>query len=256
MKLKSWLVWIAILFVSFCGLKSYAQIVVSSQDGVPPIDIDYLSPKKYEIGGITSTGNANFDQRMLNFGVGSVIEIPGDDISKSIKRLWNSGYYENIDITITNVIDNKVFLNVYLEERARLVAFGFKGTTKNEENEIREKIKLTQGNIVNDNMKQTCVNIIKNYYVEKGFYNCDVQVEEQQDPKVTRGVRLLFNIKKNKKVKIARINIIGNQEVSKAKLLKPMKETKCRHRPMTPWEPPWRLSRCAHPLSGAGKGRR
>ena len=124
MKLKSWLVWIAILFVSFCGLKSYAQIVVSSQDGVPPIDIDYLSPKKYEIGGITSTGNANFDQRMLNFGVGSIIEIPGDDISKSIKRLWNSGYYENIDITITNVIDNKVFLNVYLEERARLVAFG------------------------------------------------------------------------------------------------------------------------------------
>ena len=97
-------------------------------------------PKKYEIGGITSTGNANFDPRMLNFGIGSVIEIPGDDISKSIKRLWNSGYYENIDITITKAIDNVVFLNVNLEERSRLVAFGFKGTTKNEENEIREKI--------------------------------------------------------------------------------------------------------------------
>ncbi len=226
MKLKSWLVCIAALFISLCGLKGYAQVVVSSQDGVPPIEINYLSPKKYEIGGITSSGNANFDQRMLNFGVGSIIEIPGDDISKSIKRLWNSGYYEKIDITITNVIDNKVFLNVNLEERARLVAFGFKGTTKNEENEIREKIKLTQGNIVNDNMKQTCVNIIKNYYVEKGFYNCEVQVEEQQDSKVSRGVRLLFNVKKNKKVKIARISIIGNEEVSKAKLLKPMKETK------------------------------
>lgn len=215
------------LFISLCRVESYAQVIVSSGDEGAPIDIDYANPKKYEIGGITSTGNANFDPRMLNFGVGSIIEIPGDDISKSIKRLWNSGYYdENLEITITKVVDGIVFLNVHLEERARLVAFGFKGTSKNEENEIREKIKLSQGNVVNDNMKQTCVNIIKDYYVEKGFHNCTVDVEESQDEKVSKGVKLLFKINKGKKVKIARINIIGNVEVSKAQLLKPMKETK------------------------------
>lgn len=226
MKLKKQFVLVVIFLLSICGLRSYAQVIVSSEEAGAPIQIDYLVPKKYEIGGITSSGNANFDPRMLNFGVGSVIEIPGDDISKSIKRLWNSGYYENIDITITKVINNVVFLNVYLEERARLVAFGFKGTTKNEENEIREKIKLTQGNIVNDNMKRTCMNIITDYYVEKGFYNCQVDVQESQDEKISKGVRLLFNINKGKKVKIAKITINGNKEVSKAKLMKAMKETK------------------------------
>lgn len=232
MKKITILIFFTVFSLMLCALKSYGQVIVSSGEEGAPIELDYLNPKKYEIGGITSTGNANFDARMLNFNVGSIIEIPGDEITKSIKRLWGSGYYESIDISITKVVDGVVFLNVNLEERARLVAFAFKGTTKNEENEIREKIKLAQGNVVNDNMKQTCVNIIKGYYVDKGFYNCQVTVDESPDEKVSKGVKLLFKIAKGKKVKIAQINIIGNHEVSKAQLLKPMKETKEKFRYM------------------------
>ena len=219
---------ISLLFV--CGSAVYGQIDSSATQGEPPIQLDYSSPKLYEVGGITSTGSANFDQRMLMFGVGDLIEIPGEKISKSIKKLWETGMFEDIDISVTRRLRDVVFLNVHLVERSRLAAFAFTGTKKNEENEIREKIKLSQGNIVNDNLKQTCTNIIKKYYVEKGFYNADVTVEEKPDEKIRNAVNLVFHVQKNGRVKIETINIISDHKVSNAKLYKSMKETKARSR--------------------------
>ena len=205
---------------------SYAQVVVSSQDSVTGIAVDYSNPQTYEIGGITTSGSAGLDQRLLPFHVGEEIEIPGDKISETIKKLWNTGIYENIRISVTKVIGTTVFLDIYLEDRSRLAAFAFVGAKKNEETELRQKIKISQGNIVNDNMKTTCINMIKDYYVDKGYYNCEVVVSERPDEKLTRAVNLYFNINKGKKIKIERINFIDNNQVSNAVLLKSMKETK------------------------------
>ncbi|MBQ4433315.1 MAG: hypothetical protein II894_04055, partial [Bacteroidales bacterium] len=205
---------------------SYAQVVVSSQDSVTGIAVDYSNPQTYEIGGITTSGSAGLDQRLLPFHVGEEIEIPGDKISETIKKLWNTGIYEDIRISVTKVIGTTVFLDIYLEDRSRLAAFAFVGAKKNEETELRQKIKISQGNIVNDNMKTTCINMIKDYYVDKGYYNCEVVVSERPDEKLTRAVNLYFNINKGKKIKIERINFIDNNQVSNAVLLKSMKETK------------------------------
>lgn len=219
-----------IITLIFCNLQSYAQVIISSEERDTTVILDYNSPKTYEVGGITSSGLTSFDQRMLLFSVGDRIEIPGEKISKSIKRLWNTGMYEDIDISISRVSGDVVFLNVYLVERSRLVAFGFRGASKNEETEIRDRIKISQGNIVNDNLKKTCSNIILNYYIDKGFYNCKVTVTEEKSEKVANGVNLFFHIEKNKKVKIQSINITGNTNVSKAILTKAMRETKERSR--------------------------
>ncbi|HNW68423.1 MAG TPA: POTRA domain-containing protein [Bacteroidales bacterium] len=216
-----------VLFVLlFCQLASYAQVVVTSQDTTPSVSFDYSAPKPYEIGGITISGSGALDQRFLLFHVGETIDIPGDKISKTIKKLWSTGLYEDIKISVTKTMGKTAFLDIYLEDRSRLAAFAFNGAKKSEETEIREKIKISQGNIVNDNLKKTCINIIKDYYIEKGFYNCEISVEEKQDEKISKAVNLFFNIKKGKKVKIDRITFIGNNQVSAAKLLKSMKETK------------------------------
>lgn len=207
-----------------------AQVIIGSNAPDSLVKIDYSSPKKYEIGGITSSGTAPLENRLLSFNVGDIIEIPGDAISKSVKNLWNTGLYEDVEITATRVQGNLIFLDVRLEDRARLSAFGFKGTTKSEENDLREKLNISQGNIVNDNMKITCQNIIRKYFIDKGFYSCDIEVKELPDEKVKKAVTLLFDIKKAKKVKIDKINIRGNHNVTDATLLRAMKETKERFR--------------------------
>ena len=209
-----------------CTTVCCAQVVVTSQDSVGSVKIDYNDPRVYEIGGITVSGSGALDQRLLPFHVGENIEIPGEKITKTIKKLWETGLYENIRISVTKVIGNTAFLDIYLEDRSRLAAFGFVGAKKNEENELRDKIKISQGNIVNDNMKNTCINLIKNYYIDKGYYSCSVDVEERPDEKISRAVNLFFRINKGRKVKIERITFYGNDNASKAVLLKPMKETK------------------------------
>ncbi|MBP5710093.1 MAG: outer membrane protein assembly factor BamA [Bacteroidales bacterium] len=221
---------IAILLLTFliiiCTTNNYAQVIVSSEDNSPASEIDYSNPKTYEIGGITFSGTANFDLRRLPFGVGDKVEIPGDKISQAIKSLWNTGLYEDISVNITKIVDKTVFLDIYLEERNRLSAFTFSGSKKSEEDDIREKINIAQGNIVNDNMKNTCTNIIKNFYKEKGYYNCEVEIKEEPEEKISNAVRLHFKINKHKKVRIETITFNGNTEVNKRKLTKAMKGTK------------------------------
>ncbi len=212
------------------ALEVRSQIIVGGAASDTIVKIDYSSPKKYEVGGITSSGTAPLESRLLSFHVGDIIEVPGEAISKSVKNLWNTGLYEDVEISATRIQGNLIFLDVRLEDRARLSAFGFKGTTKSEENELREKLSISQGNIVNDNMKITCKNIIRKYFIDKGFYSCDIDIQELPDEKVKNAVTLLFDIKKSKKVKIDKININGNTEVTDAVLLRSMKETKERFR--------------------------
>ncbi|MCQ2284324.1 MAG: BamA/TamA family outer membrane protein [Bacteroidales bacterium] len=212
--------------LTICNIVGYGQVIIGSDKSDEPIKIDYANPKEYEIGGITASGTAPLDQRTLLFHVGDRISIPGDEISNSIKNLWKTGLYDDVEITITRISGDLAFLDVRLEDRARLISFGFKGTTKNEENELREKLNISQGNIINDNMKTTCVNIIRNYFIDKGFYSCTVKVQEIPDEKIKNAMSILFDIQKFKKVKISKIEINGNKGVTDAVLLRSMKETK------------------------------
>ena len=217
------------LLLSVCKLFCYGQIILTSEEDNQNINISFSDPKTYEIGGITYTGVQNFDTRLLFFKVGDQIEIPGEQISKSIKNIWKAGLYEDVEVTLTKVVDNIAFINIHLTERNRLVAFGFRGIKKNQETELRDRIKLSQGNIVNDNMIQTCVNVIKKYYVEKGFYNCAIKPEIKLDERISKGVTLIFHIDKGVKVKIDRI-LISGISIPQGRLTKVMKGTKERTR--------------------------
>jgi len=217
---------VLLIAVIFCAINGYGQIVVGGDTNKTTITIDYAHPVEYEIGGITSSGTAPLDQRVLSFHVGDRIEIPGEEISRSVKNLWKTGLYDDVEITVTRVTGNLAFIDVRLEDRARLLSFGFRGITKSEENDLREKLNISQGNIINDNMKTTCANIIRNFYIDKGFYSCTVNVQEIPDEKIKNAKSILFDINKSKRVKIAKIEIEGNKGVSDATLLRSMKETK------------------------------
>jgi outer membrane protein insertion porin family len=217
------------MLLSTCSLFCYGQVSLTATEEDAELSFNFSSPKTYEIGGITYTGAANFDTRLLLFKVGDNIEIPGEEISKSIKNIWKTGLYEDIDIMLLRIVDNVAFINVHVTERNRLVAFAFRGIKKNQETDLRDKIKLAQGNIVNENMIQTCINVIKKHFVEKGFYNCEVKPEIKPDEKISKGVNLIFNIDKGRKVKIDRI-IISGITVPQGKLTKAMKGTKERTR--------------------------
>lgn len=193
-------------------------------------DLDYARPKKYEIGGVTVQGIEFLDEKALvmisGLQVGNTISIPGDEISTSIKKLWKQGLFENIAITIDRIENDRVFLVMHLQERARLTGFSINGVKKADVDNIREKIKLVSGDVVTENLLIRTKQKIQKYYDEKGFLNAQIDIVKKADPNKPNSVIIDINIKKFNKVRISNINIYGNTEIIDDKLKNAMKETK------------------------------
>ncbi len=194
------------------------------------VRIDYKNPKEYEIGGITVTGNEFIDPSVVimvsNLMVGAKITVPGEEISKAVSNLWKQGLYGKVDIFATSVQGNFIFLNIHLEEKPRISKYAINGVSKSEATSIREKLKISQNDVLSDNLIIGSTNIIRNHFVDKGFLNVEIQHELENDTSKFNHVILDFNIDKNQKQKIKEIQIEGNQFFTDSKIKRKLKNTK------------------------------
>lgn len=205
-----------------------AQVVIGSQE----YDIDYLTPKVYEIGGITFSGAENYDTRMIllvaGLQVGDEVRVPGDKFSIAVDRLWKQGLFEDVQIYVTRILDNKIFLEIALRSRPKMSKFNFVGVKKSDSDKLREEIKITAGDVVTENLLATSRNKIRAFYLEKGYTNVKVSastmVDTAEDNKDGRVV-ITFNVDQGKRVKIDSIIFEGNKEISTNKLMQQMKNT-------------------------------
>ncbi|MCC5919527.1 MAG: BamA/TamA family outer membrane protein [Cyclobacteriaceae bacterium] len=199
-----------------------------------PINLDYSDPKRYEIAEITVDGAEFLDTNALislsGLKVGDRILIPGDDISTAIKKLWGQGIIGEIGIVITDIQDDKVWLEIQLKERPRLSRFRIEGVNKTQQSELGDKIKLMRGRILTESVEKNTEMVIKNYFKEKGYLNTEVRMEKSVDSAVSNSVRMVIHVDKNKKVRINRVNFEGNEAFDAMRLKGKLKETKERPR--------------------------
>lgn len=200
------------------------QTVVGTGGGY---DFDYLTPKTYEIGGITFEGADNFDTRVVQLvaglQVGDKIKIPGDKLSAAVDNLWKQGLFEDVQINVSRLQGNIAFLTIVIKERPRLDKFAFTGVKKGEADKLKEEINLTTGDVVTENLLRTSVNKIKGYYIGKGFTSAEVNPTTEADS--TGRLTVTFNVKRGKRVKIDSLIFTGNNNVSTTKLQSKMQNT-------------------------------
>lgn len=204
-----------------------AQIIYKPQ-ARPQVDPN--APKEYVIGGITVSGTQSLDKDVLitisKLKVGDRIKVPGDKMAASIKDLWSQGLFDDVQINITDIRQDSIFLDLYLLERPRLSKVIFRGLKKSEVDDLNEKkLKDVTGKVVNDNLIQSTSLIVKNYFVEKGYYNTEVFATQRPDSASGR-TALVLTVNKHSKVKVNSITIEGNTAISDAKIKKFMKGTK------------------------------
>lgn len=219
---------LSLILVLWLPQQGIAQIVVGSQE----YDIDYLTPKTYEIGGITFSGAENYDTRMIllvaGLQVGDNIQVPGDKLASAVDHLWKQGLFEDIQIYVTRIQGNKIFFEIALKSRPKLSNFSLKGVKKNDATKLREEMKIASGDVVTENFLTTAKNKIRAYYLEKGYTNVTVashtEVDTAQSNKDGRVV-VDFLIKPGKRVKIDSIIFTGNDSISSNKLMQKMKNT-------------------------------
>ncbi len=206
-----------------------AQIVVGGT-GNGDYDIDYLTPKKYEIGGITMQGAENLDQRMVlmvaELHVGDIVQVPGDKISGAIDKLWKQGLFEDVKIEVTNIQNDLIFLNIELVGRPKLSRFQFRGVKKSDADKLRENLNLMVGDVVTDNLMITSKNKILSYYLDKGYNNASVNVQSITDTARKNNEQILiFDVNTGKKGRIKELSFEGNEALSDTKLASAMKNT-------------------------------
>ena len=214
--------------VAFLGFGNVARAQIQIGDDLS--EIDYSRPQKYEIGGVVVEGAKFVDPTMLSMiaglRTGETISIPGDEISSGIRKIWEQGMFEDVAVNVTDFVGNKVFLQIVIKEKPRVSKFSFNGIKKSEADEIRNKINLSRGDIATDHLLTKTTRIIEDYYYNKGFYNVDIDIQQEADTTRESYINMVINIDKGPKVKIEKINLIGNENLSDGQILTAMKETK------------------------------
>ena len=207
---------------------SMAQVVVGNQE----YDLDYLTPKIYEIGGVTFKGAENYDTRMIlliaGLQVGDQIRVPGDKLATAVDRLWKQGLFEDVQIYVTRIQDNKIFFEIELRSRPKLSRFSLNGVKKGDDTKLREEMKIAVGDVVTDNLLTNAKNRIRDFYLEKGYTNVSVTTNVKEDTVLDKKdgrVLVDFIVKTGKKVKIDSIVFVGNDSISSNKLMRKMKNT-------------------------------
>ena len=196
------------------------------------VEIDYNNPKKYVVGGVKVEGNHYFspEQIIQISGLQSGIEVtaPGEEMSSIVNRLWLQKYFEDVAVVIDSLVPTRdtAYFKIAIIERPRVSRWTFSGIRNGEEKELLERLNLRRGGEFSDYVSKTASDIIKRYYKEKGFLNCEVNVTTQRDTVIKRAIRVNFGVNKGEKVKIQTITFNGAEHVKETKLVRSMKKTR------------------------------
>ncbi|MFK8102189.1 MAG: outer membrane protein assembly factor BamA [Saprospiraceae bacterium] len=222
------------LFACCCLLGFSPEVYGQVTDSIPTID--YSKPTDFEIGGIVVTGEQFSDENAIvaisGLKVGDKIRVGagGTAIPRAIKSLMRLRLFTDVQVYIQKTIGDIVFLELNVKERARLSRYSYKGVKKSYHDDLNDGLGsiLLKGGIVTENIKVSARTVIEDFYKEKGYLDVDVKVLEKIDEGISNSVQLVFDVDRNKKVKVQRISFIGNENIKSKKLRKTMDNTKRR----------------------------
>ncbi len=216
------------------ALVSVHTVQAQEPTSVDPKLLDWETakiPKEYTIAEISITGIRYLDTAIVasisGLQVGDKFMHPGNDIfAKAIANLWRQKLFSNVQIFITKIVEDKVSIEINVQERPKLGNFKFIGPKKSEAEELQGKMALAKQTIITENMRRNIIEVGTKYYREKGYQNVTVRIEEKNDPAFVNSNALTIYIDKGDKIKIENINFFGNSHIDELKLKKQLKGTK------------------------------
>ena len=185
-------------------------------------------PRLYYIRKINIHGVQYLNPDMLKSSAGLIegdsVYLPSNFISNAISRLWSQRFFSDVKIG-ADIEGDSLDLEVFLKERPRVNNWAFEGIPKGKKTDLMEKLKLRRGGELSDYVIDKNQKLIKQYWSEKGFRNAEVDVRIENDSVRPQMVNVTFVIDRKDKVKIGRINFIGNREFTDKRLRRTFKKT-------------------------------
>ncbi|HPJ54748.1 MAG TPA: POTRA domain-containing protein, partial [Bacteroidales bacterium] len=218
------------------GIPLFSQITVknaqadSTAGKQSSVVIDYSDPRECVISGLTVTGvnYLNPDQilSLTGLAMGDTVTIPGEELQTIVKRLFMQRFFSDVGVYVDSLVNDKAYININIVERPRVSQWKYEGVKKGEQTDIEEKVRLRRGSELSDYVIKSSSDLIKEYYVEKGFLNAEVTATHKEDTTIKNAVQVTFHVDRKDKVRIKEINFIGGDQLSLLKKRFAMKKTK------------------------------
>lgn len=220
---------------SIVNLPVSDSLAIKSTDTIPTKktsinDVNFSKVNTYILGGISVKGNQQFsDQSITVFSelsVGQPIKIPGDKLTAAIKKLWNSKLFSNVDVYVTKIDGNTIYLEFEVTELSKISSVTVEGVKKNKGEELIKETEFKRGAMLTENLVTTTKNYIKKKYVDKGFLKTKVTINTKVDTTDNNAEKALIVIDKGDKIKIKNLRFHGNEKFTNKKLASYLKKTK------------------------------
>ena len=199
----------------------------------------YRKGDTYIIDTITVAGLKNFSDRTVvtysGLREGQSIQVPGEEITSILKKLWNLELFSNVDLFVTGVNNGKIKLEINVEELPTLLNYKINGVKKGKAETYVKETELSQGKRLSESFLTNTKNYIQSELRKNGYLNSKINLVTIPDSIGSNQLNLNINIDKGEKIKIRDINFNGNEIFGNAKLRSKLKKTKKRF-PLRFWK--------------------
>ena len=167
--------------------------------------------------------------RFTGLSKGEMVDIPGQKISNAIKKLWETDSFSEVEVYVEDIDGQSVVLKFHLQDLMELgeVKFTGKGIGKSKNEKLAKDNNLKPGTKITNNLISTLSNKIPDEYRKKGFADAKITIKDKVNANDANLLDWTVQVDKGKRVKNAKIEFDGNEQVSDKKLRKKgFKDTK------------------------------
>jgi outer membrane protein insertion porin family len=163
----------------------------------------------FKIDRIDVVGNKKVEKEAILEKIGSKPGMTLDNflLKKDLEKIYSMKYFENVEAH-QETANGLNILQFKLKEKPIITKITFEGNDGLSDDDLKGQVKSKVFTILDTTTIKTDVQTLLKFYEEKGYFLASIDFQEKKLNE--ENIELIFNIKEFDKVKVKKINFLGN----------------------------------------------
>jgi outer membrane protein insertion porin family len=187
------------------------------------------APAPFKVGTVTLKfiGQANVNEQLVraNMQMRDGTELDETLIDQDIRSLYRTGLFEFIEVKRDILPERVINLVFELTPKYRVLTVRYDGNVKVKSRRLDKEIKTKPNSPLDERQVKEDVAKIREYYQKSGYNQIKISYEIERNRSTGFGT-VTFKISEGAKVKISKVNFVGNDHVKAGKLRKAIETRK------------------------------
>jgi len=139
--------------------------------------IQISAQQEVKLLGVEIDGNKLASETMIRYTAGlrqnEVINVA--DFSRAVKRLWQLGLFDDVQIKIDKETSDGFFITIQVQETPILGTVHYKGNKKLKDKQLQDELEFYTGQRIKPHVLVESITKLKDFYAEDGFMLAEVE---------------------------------------------------------------------------------